>query len=167
MPLDAKPETDWEFYKLIIQGVGYAVTWIIVFVGWQVAHSQNAKRDQRKELRDQVDLLTQHIRTVESDVVTYLTSIDETTSVSYWAIYFGVQRINSSITRIDCFSEKYVIDALIDFRKAVTSKAISGPNSTKPVDQDLDEALKEVSRKSNGLIQVMEARYLNHYPPKK
>lgn len=156
-------KTDYELWKTLFQAVGYAVTWCIIIFGWRVNEAQNRQRDQRKDLREQIDLITGFVRNVESDVVSCMLMHSDRARASYWTVYFEVQRIYSDVCRIGVMKKKPVIDALIAYRAAVTEKALPGPDSARQ-SEVADALLKEVSRKGNELIRAMEDRYAELYP---
>ncbi|WP_139232696.1 hypothetical protein [Duganella sp. CF458] len=153
----------FEFAKIGIQLVGYGVTWGIVFRGWKVSNEQNAKRDDRKELRDLVNDIADSIRNVEADVVSYLTST-EGKSASYWTVHFGVRQVNASIVGSKIFNTKPINDLLIAYRQAVTDKALQGPDSPALTGHQLSSALRGVSSAGTSLIRGIETRYREIYP---
>jgi hypothetical protein len=154
---------NWDFWRTLVQAVGYAVTWVIVIYGWRVTSRHNNERDLRKDLREQIDLLGELIRQVESDVVCLLWRRDRGTGTTYWTVYFGVQRISAAVCRHPVLRESPVIGALIAYRIAVTDRALPGPANTQPA-QAIEELLQDVSSKGNELIKSLEALYFRRYP---
>lgn len=154
-----------EVAKIAIQVLGYAVTWGIVFVGWRVNNSQNKRRDERKELRDQIGSIIDAVREVESNVVTYLTEQGgESKDASYWTVYFGVHQVNSSVVLCKLFDTPEIGKRLRSYRQAITDKAMPGPTSVLPTGTQLNSVLRTVSAAGNGLVRELETRYRELYP---
>ncbi len=153
-----------EWLKIAVQVIGYGVTWWIVLAGWRVSNQQNRNRDQRKEIRDQIGIVVDAIREVESNVVAYLTDGEERNVAKYWTVYFGVQQVNSSVVLCALLNSHMVEKYLKLYRQAITDTAMSGPTSTAPVGATLDSTLRTVVSSGNGLIRALEDRYRELYP---
>lgn len=153
-----------EVAKLVIQVLGYVVTWVIVFAGWRVNNSQNKYRDQRKELRDQIGAIVEAIREVESNAVSYLTDAGESNDASYWTVYFGVHQVNSSIVLCKLLDTPEIGKVLRNYRQAITDKAMPGPTATTPTGVQLNAALRAIAAAGNSLVRALETRYRDLYP---
>lgn len=153
-----------EIAKLVIQVLGYVITWTIVLVGWNVNNSQNKRRDERKELRDQTGAIIDAIREVESNVVAYLTDVEGSRDASYWTVFFGVHQVNSAVVLCKLFKTPEIDRLLRSYRQAITDKAMPGPASTTPTGQKLDSALRTVAAAGNALVRGLETRYRDLYP---
>jgi hypothetical protein len=167
MPVEMSQTADnYENIKIAVQAIGYIVTWLIVLVGWRVNNRQNQNRDERKELRDQINDIAEVIRNVEADVVAYLTTGDGTSTASYWTVYLGVRRVHSTIVRDQVFKTKQIETALIEYRQAITDRAMPGPAAPAKNPAELDKDLRQVSKCGNALIKALEERYSEKYPRK-
>ena len=166
MPAVPLPLNNLEEVKVAVQAIGYVVTWLIVCIGWLVNNKQNRSRDERKELRDQINDVAEVIRNVESDAVAYLTVEGGSSAVSYWTVYLGVRRVHSAIVRDKVFKTDQIEDALIEYRKALTDRAMPGPSASPKSPADLDKDLRYVSSTGNTLIKTLEERYASKYPRK-
>lgn len=166
MPAVTSQTVSYEGWKIAIQAAGYIITWLIVFAGWRVNNKQNQSRDDRKELRDQINDIAEVIRNVEADVVAYLIAGAGTPSASYWTVYLGVRRVHSTIVRVPVFKTSHIESALIDYRKAITDRAMPGPNAPGKTPEELDQDLRHVSKCGNALIKALEVRYADMYPRK-
>lgn len=166
MPAVPSPSDSWECTKIAVQAVGYAVTWMIVFFGWYVSSNQNRSRDERKELRDQINYIAEVIRNVEADAVAYLTLARGSGTVSYWTVYLGVQRVSSTIIRDQVFKTHEISNALIEYRKALTNRAMPGPKAASKTSDEIDSDLRHVSSSGNALIKALEEHYSKKYPRK-
>jgi hypothetical protein len=153
----------WEITKTGIQVVGYVVTWFFVHRGWSESRKQNEDRDERKELRDQINGIASSLRNVEADVVSYLTS-EGATPASYWTVFFGVRQINASVVACTPFATAEIQRALVAYRQAVTDKAAPGPTSVLPTGEKLNTALRGVSSAGVTLVRALENRYREIYP---
>jgi hypothetical protein len=153
--------------RVAIQAVGYVVTWIIVCIGWFVNNKQNRSRDERKELRDQINDIADVIRNVESDAVAYLTHEGNAPTASFWTVYFGVRRVHSTIVRDPIFETDATKLALIEYRKALTDRAMPGPSATAKSPVETNRDLQHVSSSGNALIKTLEENYSVRYPRKK
>jgi len=154
----------WEVAKVAIQVIGYVVTWTFVIRGWKESRTQNADRDERKEIRDQINGVASALRNVEADIVSYLTSTEGALSASYWTVFFGVKQINASVVACAPFKTPEIQRTLIAYRQAVTDKAASGPTATLPTGDRLNAALRGVSSAGVGLVMALENRYREMYP---
>jgi len=154
----------WDVAKVIIQILGYVITWTFVWRGWKESRRQNEDRDERKELRDQINGIASALRNVEADIVSYLTSSDGTTPASYWTVFFGVKQINASVVACTPFKTSEIQRALVAYRQAVTDKAASGPTAALPVGDKLNAALRGVSSAGVSLVMALENRYREVYP---
>lgn len=154
----------WEAAKIIIQIAGYLITWTFVLRGWKESRRQNEDRDERKELRDQINGVASALRNVEADIVSYLTSAAGTSSTSYWTVFFGVKQINASVVACAPFKSSEIQRALVTYRQAVTDKAAAGPTAALPTGAKLDGALRGVSSAGVGLLMALENRYREIYP---
>lgn len=153
-----------ELVKIGIQALGYAVTWAIVLIGWRVNNTQNRKRDDRKELRDQVNDIAEAIRNVEANVVSYLTSADGERTSSYWTVFFGVKQVNASIVSCRQFKTEAISDLLVNYRNSITDKAMPGPNAVLPAGAKLSAVLRDASSAGTSLARGIELRYRELYP---
>lgn len=166
MPAAQSPPNSLEEVKVAIQAIGYGVTWLIVCIGWYVNNKQNRSRDERKELRDQINDVAEVIRNVESDAVAFLTVPGGSTTVSYWTVYLGVRRVHSAIVRDKIFKTDIIEQALIEYRKALTDRAMSGPNAASKAPVEVNKDLRHVSSSGNALIKAIEECYTSKYPRK-
>jgi hypothetical protein len=165
MPAETAADSSWlEVLKIFIQVAGYAVTWSIVFKGWQVTNRQNAKRDERKELRDLVNDIADGIRNTEASVVAYFTSTEGPQVASYWTVHFGVRQVNASIVSCAVFNTDRLSSSLLGYRQAITGGAIQGPQSKLPTGVALDAALRGVSKAGADLTRELESRYRELFP---
>lgn len=153
---------NWDFWRTIVQAVGYAVTWLIVVCGWRVTNRHNHDRDLRKDLREQIDLVGELVRQVEGDLVCLLSRRDQRMGASYWTVYFGVQRIGAAVCRNPLLRESNVVDTLIAYRIAVTSRALPGP-ATIYISDEVEDVLKLVSSKGNDLMKALDGYYFRRY----
>ncbi|KAJ3473104.1 hypothetical protein NLI96_g13128 [Meripilus lineatus] len=160
MPQSA-PLDNIEWWKLGVQAGAYAITWVIVFVGWRVNSAQNDRRDARKEVREYVDATAALIREAESHGMSFL-SKDEADLSLYWATYFAVQRIDISTLPLPNISD--ITRQLVLFRKLMTNKVTIGPDSPLPPAADRRSLMFEVSRGANKFIAVLEDGYRKRYP---
>ena len=166
MPAAQLSPNNMEEVKVGIQAIGYLVTWVIVCVGWFVNNKQNRARDERKELRDQINDIAEVIRNVESDAVAYLTVKGGASTVSYWTVYLGVRRVHSAIVRDKIFKTDKIESTLIDYRKALTNRAMPGPSAPTKSPADVDKDLRYVSSTGIALIKALEECYGLKYPRK-
>lgn len=165
MPAETLSDKDWmEIVKIVIQVIGYIVTWLFVQHGWKVANSQNFRRDERKELRDLVSDICDSIRNVEADVVSFLTPSGEAKTSSYWTVHFGVRQVNSSLVTCSVLDTVRIREALFKYRQTLTGKVIQGPQSPLPTGFALDTALRDTSKAGGDLIRELENRYRELYP---
>lgn len=165
MPAETPNASDcMEIAKIAIQITGYIVTWLIVFSGWHVNNRHNARRDDRKELRDLVDDISELIRTVESDIVSFLTSTEGPQTSSYWTVQFGVRQVNSAIVGCKVFDTDTLSNLLVAYRQAITDKAIQGPETALPKGHELSIALRGVSSAGTKLVRGLELQYRARYP---
>jgi len=154
----------WEVAKVTIQVLGYIITWTFVFKGWKESRRQNGERDERKELRDQINGVASTLRNVESDIVSYLTSAEGATSASYWTVFFGVKQVNASVVACAPFNTPEIQRSLVAYRQAVTDKAAAGPTAAIPSGDKLNSALRGVSSAGVSLVMALENRYRQIYP---
>lgn len=165
MPVGTTSASDGiEWAKLAIQASGYVITWIFVFIGWKVNSTQNKHRDERKELRDQIVSITDAVREVESNVVSYLTDSGAANASSYWTVYFGVRQVNASVVLCGLLKTLETDKLLRGYRQAITGQAMPGPQAAKPTGQALDSALRAVASAGNSLVRGLENRYRELYP---
>jgi hypothetical protein len=153
---------NWDFWRTIVQAVGYAVTWLIVVYGWRVTNRHNHDRDLRKDLREQIDLVGELVRQVEGDLVCLLSRRYQRMGASYWTVYFDVQRISAAVCRNPLLRESNVVDALIAYRIAVTGHALPGP-ATVHVVEEVEDVLKLVCGKGNDLMKALDGYYFRRY----
>lgn len=153
-----------EILKIVIQVIGYGVTWAFVHHGWKVANAQNFRRDERKELRDLVTDICDAIRNVEADVVSFLAAADEPKTSSYWTVHFGVRQVNTSLVTCSVLDTARIRNALLSYRQTLTGKVIQGPQSTLPTGVARDTALRDTSKAGADLIRELESRYRELYP---
>ncbi|MEX3937408.1 hypothetical protein AB4Y32_37720 [Paraburkholderia phymatum] len=156
-----EPLNNIEWWKLGIQAGAYAVTWIIVFVGWRVSSNQNDRRDARKELREHVDAVEELIREAETNGVNFL-SQDEANVALYWSTYFAVQRIDVSNLPLPNLGD--ITRQLVLFRRLMTNKVTIGPDTPLPSAAERRQLMLEVSRGANRFIATLEDGYRSRYP---
>ncbi len=150
-----------EWWKLGVQAGAYAITWIIVFVGWKVSRAQNDWRDARKELREYVDSVIGLIREAESNGVKFLSQTKADLGL-YWATYFAVQRID--VGNLPLTNQQEVTRQLVLFRRLMTNKVTIGPDTPLPPLDECRKLMLEVSRGANKFIATLEDGYRTKYP---
>lgn len=152
-----------EWWKLAVQGIGYAVTWVVVFVGWNVTSRQNDRRDTRKEVREHVDAAIAHIREVESNGIKFL-SEQTSSNALYWATYFSVQRVQPAVEQLPLPNPNDLMRQLVIFRRLMTNRVTIGPDSPFPAETERRTLLLEVSRGANRFVSTIEDGYRQRYP---
>ncbi|SFB12026.1 hypothetical protein SAMN04515620_11927 [Collimonas sp. OK607] len=149
--------------KLIVQVAGTIITWTLVFGGWFVNNRQNAKRDERKELRERIDNLIQEAWAIEELCIAYLAEATEEKNVpSYWLVVSKLARLTSAVSGL---KQTHGIDAqmsCIALRQAITTKAIQGPQrkTIKPSDPLLGRISASTNALADALDKAFFARYL-------
>lgn len=160
-PLDPKPGL--EATKLIVQVVLAVVTWALVFGGWWVNNWQNAKRDARKELRERIDNLIDEAWSIEDLCIVYLTSTTDAKDVpSYWSIISKLARLTSAVSSLKHTHRIDAQAACVNFRQAITRKAIQGP--TRLTLPSSDPMLGKISAAANLLADALDRLFFERYP---
>lgn len=157
------PNNNIEWWKLAVQIAGYAVTWLIVLVGWNVNSRQNDRRDTRKELREHVDAAIQLIRDAESNGIKFLGE-SAASEALYWSVYFSVQRIVPAVEELPLPNQQALMRQLVLFRRLMTAKVTVGPNTVFPPEPERRALLLEVSRGANRFVSALEDGYRKCYP---
>jgi hypothetical protein len=161
----SEPCSTIEGWKSAIQVGGYAITWLIVFVGWRVNRGQNDRRDARKELREHIDAASALVRETENNGVAFL-SVASLDVGLFWKTYFSVQRILPAVDELPLANHPEVMNQLVAFRRVMTNKVTIGPTAPFPNESERQLLLRELSRSANKLVIQLEAGYRLRYPLK-
>lgn len=149
---------DYEWWKVLVQAVGYVGGWIAVVIGWRVTWGHHVRREARKELRDLIDRLVDLTHEIERVSIDLLASdpekADGTRSLH---IRNDISRLSRALSRLKTDREFDCTMEVIALRQSVTGGDFDS-KSRRALDCDAD-ALKHISVASLNLVDKMESEY--------
>ena len=157
MPMmDAHP---WWLVPLI-QGVGQAITWLIVLFGWNIVNAQNNQRERRKEVRTSTDRLKERLEKLEQMAIAFHRS--DFDSERARLIQGELQRISQTAIRTGLLTTVDYNRFTVDLRRSITLKNF---DSTSHIILPLsDPLLDRISCAINNIIEALEDGFSRKYP---
>ena len=138
-----------------------AVPWIIAAVGWGATHLLSEARERRKEVRAQIDKLSDRLAKLQDDAIKFHTqaAYDDRGSA---AILSEIDRMERLVARNSRFDSDCFIAVIIQHRRAITYKNFDKSAFVQqPFDSDL---LAEVNVTTQAFEDELEAQYRISYP---
>ena len=156
IPVDVHP---WWLVPLI-QGVGQAVTWLIVLRGWYIVNKQNNQRERRKEIRTSTDRLKERIEKLEQIAITFHSSGFDSEKAR--VILGEIQRISQTAIRTRLLSYEEHKQLTLDLRRSITLDNFDATNHRELLLNN--PLLDRIYRSVNNIIEALEDGFSRNYP---
>ncbi|CAN5874469.1 hypothetical protein BH11PSE12_BH11PSE12_20730 [soil metagenome] len=135
------------------------ITWFLVVFGWVSTHFLTLRREKRKEVRSNLDIIKKQLAELEKDAVSFHTSTEHSAEKSR-AILLKIQRIFKEI-ELESNIKKDTSSLRSKLRKSITlANFDKSAFATIGHDSDL---LDKVSSAHDNLITQLECNYIKFY----
>ena len=116
----------------------YAVTWVVIILGWFIVNHQNNKRETRKEIRTQLDIFTKKIKLLEDNSIRYHKNAHHDPNLSK-TIKRDIDYLIKLTKRLKLLETTILNRRIITFRKSITFDNFD--NQDKHIKQNEDSPL--------------------------
>lgn len=140
-----------------------AIPWIVAAIGWGATHFLSEARERRKEVRAQIDKISEKLSKLQDAAMNFHTA-DRYDERAATGILSDIDRIERHVSRISRFDTDCFNAVIIQHRRAVTYRNFDKSTFSQ---QTFDgELLVEVNSATQSFEDELEAQYRISYPSK-
>lgn len=143
------------------QAIAQVGTWVLVVLGWIIVNRQNNKRESRKEVRGQLDQVSELLVELEEMAVEYHTAQQQNAKLAR-SIKHAITRLTNVVHYIGLADARDFNRRIVRLRRTITLKNFDSANH-QPVVVDGD-FLENISSAAQDLIDLLERRFMTKYP---
>lgn len=141
--------------------VAQIVSWLLIISGWLVINRQHNQREDRKELRTQLDKLIALLISLEGDAISYHLA-NEIESSSARNIKVKLKRVSHSVRHLSLGKVTDVNRRVISLRRAITLENFDTVHHT-PQDPRSD-LVDAINHSLDELVNYLEDAFRQKYP---
>lgn len=139
----------------------YYITWVVIIFGWFIVNWQNNKRETRKEIRNQIDLFTQKLKSLEEDSILYHKNSRHDAELSK-SIKRDLEYLIKLSRRLKLLDNIILNRQIIELRKSITFSNFDNPTKHQP-QVESSSLLGGIYVSCDNFVDTFEQAYINKF----